>query len=122
MMSLYVVNSSTPVPTKYKLFVSHRTSSSSTIVAMDPLSITTNILTLLGVIWGVVLSIVRIVSSCRDYPTELSYVVNQLELAKMTRHFWSENLGISKGESQHSQHERLVDPEILAPVYNTLSN
>ena len=87
---------------------------------MDLLSITTSILTLWGVIWGVFLGVVRIVSSCRDYPTELSYVLNQLELAKRTVHFWSENVGISKGELQHSQHERLVNPEILALVNNTL--
>jgi len=87
---------------------------------MDLLSITTSILTLWGVIWGVVLGVFRIVSSCMDYPTELFYVLNQLELAKRTLHFWSENVGISKGELQHSQHERLVNPEILALVNNTL--
>jgi hypothetical protein len=89
-------------------------------IAMDLLSITTSILTLWGVIWGVVLGVVRIVSSYRDYPTELFYVLNQLELAKRTLHFWSENVGISKGELQRSQHERLVNPEILALVDNTL--
>jgi len=82
---------------------------------MDPLSITTSTLSL----WGVALGVVRIVRSCRDYPTESFYVFNQLELAKKTLHFWREDVGIS-GELQHSQHERLGNPEILALVNSTL--
>jgi hypothetical protein len=85
-------------------------------IAMDPLSITTSTLSL----WGVVSGVVRIVRSCRDYPTESFYVFNQLELAKKTHHFWCEDVGIF-GELQHSQHERLGNPEILALVNSTLS-
>jgi hypothetical protein len=85
-------------------------------IAMDPLSITTSTLSLCGVALGVV----RIVRSCRDYPTESFYVFNQLELAKKTLHFWREDVGIS-GELQHSQHERLGNPEILALVNSTLA-
>jgi hypothetical protein len=83
-------------------------------IAMDPLSITTSTLSL----WGVVSGAVRIVRSYRDYPTESFYVFNQRELAKKTLHFWCEDVGIS-GELQHSQHERLGNPEILALVNST---
>jgi hypothetical protein len=85
-------------------------------IAMDPLSFTTSTLSLSGVVSGVV----RIVRSYRDYPTESFYVFNQLELAKNTLHFWCEDVGIS-GDLQHSQHERLENPEISALVDSTLA-